>query len=229
MSKIDEHPHNGHRQRLKNKVRDFGLKVLAEHEILELLLTYTIPRKDTNELAHTLLNKYKTLSGVIDADKNSLKTVLGVGEETTLFFTLLKDFFEIYKDKKCVEKLCKINTIRDAVKYFKQHFLVGDKEFTHFVCLNSKGYIIHSFGYNGENDCNVDFDINKFVAEINNKNIASVIMFHTHPGGEVNPSEADLNSTERIKSICNCLGVSLYDHLIFNESSYFSMRTEQIL
>lgn len=229
MANEEKHSHYGHRQRLKNKVREYGLKVLADHEILELLLTYTIPRKDTNALAHTLLNKYKTLSGVLDADRSSLIKIIGVGEETALFFKVIKNLMPIYKDNKGGKKQNKITSTFDAIKYFRQHFYVKDTEFSHCICLNSKGIIIHTFDFEGENDNHINLDINDFVTEINNKNISSIILFHTHPKGDAKPSDEDLETTQRLKSVCECLSISLYDHIIFNEQTYYSMHQEHIL
>ena len=100
MTKKIEHSHVGHRQRLKDKVRKTDLKSLSEHEIIELLLTYTIPQKDTNELAHTILSTFRTISNSIDADYEDLLKIKGIGEETALFFKVLSNLMGIYKDSK---------------------------------------------------------------------------------------------------------------------------------
>lgn len=229
MKKEQNHPHYGHRQRLKDKVRNHGLKVLADHEILELLLTYTIPRRDTNELAHRLLEKYKTLSAVVDADRKSLVKIIGLGEESSLFLNILGQFCSIYKTSKIKEKVTKILSTADGVKYFRQNFYVSEREFMHVVCLNAQGTIVGSVDVNGVSDSEVSMHINDIIAELNNKNTKSIIMFHTHPKGSVNPSAADFETTNRINEICRVMGISLYDHIIFNETKAYSFRSEKIL
>ena len=87
-----DNPHKNHRSRLKNKVRKYGLECLEAHEVLELLLTYTIPRKDTNPIGHDLLDCFGTFSNVIDADYFDLLKVKGIGEESALFFNILAQF-----------------------------------------------------------------------------------------------------------------------------------------
>ena len=100
MSQELKHNHAGHRQRLKDKVRKTRLTTLAEHEIIELLLTYTIPRKDTNPIAHELLKTFSSIDRVIDANVRDLQKVNGVGEETALFFKILSQLFGVYRQSK---------------------------------------------------------------------------------------------------------------------------------
>ena len=93
-------PHVGHRQRLKDKVRKADLEILSSHEILELLLTYTIPYKDTNALAHELLQTFCSLDRCIDAHYFDLQKIKGIGEETALFFKVLSNLIDVYKKSK---------------------------------------------------------------------------------------------------------------------------------
>ena len=92
--------HGGHRQRLKDKVRQNGLTSLSLHEVLELILTYTIPQKDTNQLAHELIDTYGGFSKVLEADYYDLMKNKGVGEETALFLSMLPRLFDIFKEDK---------------------------------------------------------------------------------------------------------------------------------
>ena len=120
-------------ERLKEKVRTGGLKSFSEHEVLEYILTYCIPRKDTNELAHKLINHFDGLSGVLDANIDMLKKVDGVGEETALFLSSLPQLFDSYKISKSAKTTYKLSTTGDCVKYFRAKYEIKSKE--HFYCI----------------------------------------------------------------------------------------------
>lgn len=126
--------HAGHRQRLKSKVKEHGLKVLSDHEIVELLLTYTIPYKDTNPLGHYLLDVYGSIDKIVDADFSDLTKINGVGNETALFLNILSQFADIYKDRK--GKVTRLKSSFDGINYFRTHYQVKSNEYFYIFCLN---------------------------------------------------------------------------------------------
>ena len=81
--------HDGHRQRLKNRFREEGLDHFDEHQVLELLLFYCIPRIDTNELAHRLLERFGSLANVLEAKAEELEKVPGIGSNAATFLNLV--------------------------------------------------------------------------------------------------------------------------------------------
>lgn len=222
MKKTYEHHHEGHRQRLKDKVREFGIKALDKHEVLELLLTYTIPMKDTNRLAHELIAKYKSLSNVLEADYYDLKQNKGVGEETALFLSMLPDVFDVFKQDKAESRVYYLNSPRDCIEYFRSNYEVRSHEYLLIVCLNSQGRIIKNIKVPGNSDSNISFDINGLTQQMNDRNVSGVVLFHTHPNGRVAPSEEDISTTFRTFEICHALKISLLDHLIVNDDEYYS-------
>ncbi|UWG97971.1 hypothetical protein LPY66_03955 [Dehalobacter sp. DCM] len=88
--------HEGRRIRLKRRFLEEGLDSFEDHQILELLLFYAIPCKDTNELAHVLIEKYGSLSKVFDADPNELTTTPGLGENSAVLLSLMPSLARIY-------------------------------------------------------------------------------------------------------------------------------------
>ena len=135
--------HSGHRQRLKNRVKKYGLNSLEEHEVLELMLMYAIPRKNTNHIAHELLNKFGSLSAVIDADINQLKLINGLGEESSFFLTVLRDFLHMYlENKKQTENIIFKNN-QNVINYFRSHFLIKPNETFIGFCLSNKGKLLN--------------------------------------------------------------------------------------
>ena len=103
MNKPKESSHKNHRSRLKTKVKNHGLECLAYHEVLELLLTYTIPRKDTNPTAHKLIEYFGSFSNVLDANYHDLLKVDGVGPESALFLNFLSQLMEMYNKTKTLK------------------------------------------------------------------------------------------------------------------------------
>ena len=113
-----KNPHTGHRQRMKDKARAIGIGAWPHHEVLELLLTYAIPQKDVNPLAHELIDKFGSLAGVLDVGWEQLSKIKGLGKEASLFLSLLPDIFNKYKASKDIGSVA-LDTTSKCVKYFK--------------------------------------------------------------------------------------------------------------
>ena len=216
--------HSGHRQRLKNKVKKFGIAALAEHEILELLLTYCIPRKDTNGLAHDLLDRFGTISNIIDANTNQLKLVNGVGEETAIFLKFLNQFIDLYLENKNTHKELLLTNTAQTIMYFRNNFQIKGNEFLLVLCLSKQGKLLNRFYVEGKDETEITISVEDISRYVMPDNVKQVIIIHTHPNGIISPSEHDINVTERINNICAIFGADLKDHYIINENSYFSFR-----
>ena len=220
----EKHNHSGHRQRIKNRVKKYGIKSLEPHEMLEVLLTYSIPRKDTNSLAHNLLQNFGTLAKVVDAEPSQLKLFNGVGDETILFLNILRDFVDVYLESKKDTKIVKLDTTRKCIDYFKEHFQIKNTESFCIFCLTKTGVFSHHFILEGESDKEVEFTIKALVENISSDKIKKAVVIHTHPNGDVTPSGADFATTDRIYSVCTVMGVELVDHIILNEKTFFSFK-----
>lgn len=215
--------HSGHRKRLREKVKNNGLKALSEHEIVELLLNYAIPRQNTNPLAHELINNFGSLSKVIDADYYDLLKVKGMGEESVLFINIISSLIKEYKKSKASEENIIIRNTLDGVNYFRKVFNVEIKEVLHVICLSKLGKIVSAFNFDGASDTEIKFDFKMFIDKINRDNVHSIMMFHTHPAGKVEPSVSDLQTTQRCVYICYMLGINFLDHLILSDTEHCSM------
>jgi len=220
----ETHSHSGHRQRIKNRVRKYGLKSLEPHEMLEVLLTYSIPRKDTNSIAHSLLEDFKTISKVVDAETSQLKTINGVGDETILFFNILRDFVDVYLDNKKDEKIIKLDTAIKCVEYFRKHFQFKNNECLYVFCLSKTGTYCHHFVLEGESEDEIEFTFKTLIENIASDKVRKIVIIHTHPKGDISPSLADIQTTERIYSVCMVMGVELADHIIVNETNHLSFK-----
>lgn len=221
--------HKGHRQRLKNKVRTSGLNILPTHEALELLLTYTIPQKDTNELAHHLLDTFGSFANILDTPYEDLVEVNGIGEETALFLSTLPKYFEMYKASKVDDTLPKLDNTGKCVEYFNSNFNINAKENLYIFCLNKACKLIKTISISGKNDCEIDLSAQSIIKQISNVNSSAVVMVHTHPHGDITPSEEDIRTTQNLIYICSLLDIKFYDHIIINETSYYSFGCEDLI
>ena len=217
------HLHGGHRQRLKDKVRSFGLSALSEHEVLELVLTYSIPYRDTNELAHRLIDRFGSIAGVLDSDRKLLKQVAGVGEETALFLSILPQLFAIYKLGKGASKVSYLRNVRNCIDYFRQNFEISAKEVFYIICLDRTYKVIDKHILDSENITKITIDIKRLTEILINPSVSSLVLFHTHPNGTPNPSIDDLETTQAIFNLCEMLNVGFCDHIIFNETDSYSL------
>ena len=220
--------HKDHRKRLKNKMRKFGAEVFENHEFLELLLTYTIPRKDTNPIGHALLEHFGSFHEVIDADYHDLQKVKGIGPESATFINILSALVEFYNKSKANEKANYITNTQIGVQFFRDNFSIKSNEFMVLVCLNKNKKVIKTNVYKGHSPNEIAFDLKQILNKITDIGVSSVILFHTHPSGDVLPSEQDIATTQNILNLCLLNGVDFEDHIILNEAEHYSFSKNKI-
>lgn len=213
-------------QEIKKEVKKYGVKSLTVHEILELLLSYTISRKDTKQLAHMLIEKFGGFSQVLDAPISELKKLTGVGDKTAVFLHMLPDIFEVYKQERICYSNIYLKTTRQCVDYFRSNFEIGGQEYMYVVCLNKTCKVVNKFEVKGVDDCTVNVDLKEFAEQISLNSVASIVIFHTHPNGEATPSEQDIATTQSILNMCAMLRIGICDHIILNESTHYSFGRE---
>ena len=221
--------HAGHRKRLKEKAKDFGFKTFQDHEVLEMLLTYTIPRKNTNPIAHTLLQEFGNISNVIDANYLELTKVDGVGKETALFLNCISNVVERYQHTRQKRLAEFIRNVHDLVVFFRKHFIVKNYEECFLICTNKNNKVVKTHKIEGDDQNKVEFTTKELASHIVPDEVAFVAVVHTHPNGECKPSFDDVNSTKTILNTCMNLGIGIIDHLIINENSHYSFRTSGAL
>ena len=221
--------HKNHRKRLKSKVKDYGLGCLAYHEVLEFLLTYTIPRKDTNPIGHNLLENFGSFCDVIDADYYDLLKVDGVGPESALFISTLADVMEIYNKSKQERKAQTLNGPGACAKFFRMFYPIKSTEDMLVVGLSANKKVVKICKQKGYNDVSVSVNFKNIINQMSVKNVNSIVLFHTHPHGNVEPSEQDIIATQSILNMCLTNGIDFDDHLILNETQYYSFRQDGMI
>lgn len=217
-----KNPHDGHRKRMREKLlKDNNLKTYADHNILEMLLFYAIPRADTNELAHRLIDNFGSFSAVFDADISQLTEVTGVGESTALFLKMIPTVMQrYYEDKIACPK--RITCIKDAVTFLRTKFINECKESIYLLCLNNDGKIL-KFSLVGTGNVDISFaDTRLIMQEMLLCKATTAIIAHNHPSGICAPSTADINTTKMISNLLSGINANLIDHIIIAGNDYFS-------
>lgn len=213
--------HEGHRNRLKMRVLKEGLDSFESHQVLELLLFYSIPRKDTNELAHELLNKYGSLSGVFDADPKELSNTPGVGESTAFLLSLIPQLARRYSNDKWGDKP-EISSSTKAGQYAVTLFSGRIYEAFYIICLDAQNRVNYSELVH-EGTINEAPVYPRLLVQAALRHKAnSVILAHNHPGGSLNPSRADIEATNTIRTALEAISIKVIDHIIVCGEKYYS-------
>ena len=232
---MNEKDNQGHRERIKEKFLKNGIDGFAEYEILELLLTYCIPRKDTKPIAKELLNKFKSLDNVFKADFDKLSAIDGLGKNSIAFLKLIGDLPSIiYKDelknKKLVDKeTLKISNKDILLKYLRNKIGYEEIEKFYVLYLSSSNEVIE-FEENsvGTLDRSSVYP-REIYKKIINLNAKSVILAHNHPSDNITPSKCDIELTNEIAKGLKNFGALLIEHIIITKNSYFSFLEEGLI
>jgi len=131
-----ENIHKGHRQRIRQKFMKTGFTAFADHEKLELLLFYAIPMKDTNPIAHNLLNRFKSIGGVFDATYEQLMEVDGISESTAVFLKLVPEMAKEYMLSENIH-VC-MDSTEAVCNFFSTQFIGDVNEKIKIACVDDR-------------------------------------------------------------------------------------------
>lgn len=214
--------HNGHRSDLRKRFMEKGLDSFADHEVLEFLLTFAITRKDTNPIAHALIDKYGSVHAALDVPYKDLLKIDGIGENSATLIKLIPQLMRRYEISK-TGATRKLESWEAAGEYLKPRFLGCVHEHVIVVCLDSKQQVIHS-DVVAEGTVNLaSLQVRQVVSLALVHNATSVILAHNHPSGVARPSQEDRICTLKIRTALESVGVTLTDHIIVAEGDYISM------
>ena len=215
--------HEGHRDRMRERFFSHGLETFNEIEALELLLYYAVPRKDTNPLAHALLDRFGSLDYVLSATEEELCEVPGISKRAAALLMMVPQMArlsEINRSNRIVE----ITNSKDAINYLIPYFRYNRDEMIVLLCLDSQKRISHTeILYRGIVN-SVNFDVRKLVEVSLKRKAVSIIVAHNHPDGPARPSREDDTATQQIFNALRAVGIDLYDHVIISGDDYASYR-----
>lgn len=220
--------HSGHREKMRTRFLGSGLDSFAEHEALELLLFYAIPRRDTNPTAHALMDRFGTLANVFSASVDDLQSVEGIGESAAILIRLVS----LLHQKAAMpsgRRPVIISSTEAAGKYLLHHFASEHSEAAYELCLDRKGKLLACKRLGSGSDISVNLDIRQLVENAIRSSASAVVLAHNHPSGVALPSPSDYAATERIKTALDALGIDLADHIIVADGDFVSLRESGFL
>lgn len=220
--------HDGHRDRMRERIRRSGLASLQDHEILEYVLYAFVPRKDTNEIAHSLIDKFGSISGVLNADEKRLAEVNGMTANAALFIASLSEIFRRY-----IQDLGRTkDTLKgkgEIRKYLGAKLYGLREEELYVVALDARDGVIDARNIaNGSADA-VELNVRKVVDFALRNKASGIIIAHNHPSGNPTPSQRDVDITQETYSTLSALGIGLLDHFIFSGASFYSFEEKGLL
>lgn len=211
--------HAGHRERLRERAARTGLNDFADHEILELLLTYAIPRADVNERAHALIDRFGSLAGALDALPEELCEVEGIGPGAAQLLTLLPGVFRHYclnkaEPGKPLDTLAKVgeylHALYTGIPFERVYLLLLDNGLRLMDCIHLA---------DGSVNCS-SVTVRSVAEKALIKHAAAVVLAHNHPRGMAIPSGADIEVTQAVENALEAVGVPFLEHVIVTENSY---------
>ena len=218
-----KNPHNGHRKRVKEEFLKNGLDNLPAHRVLEILLFYAIPQKDTNELAHRLEDRFGSLARVLDAPYEELLTVNGVGDNTAVLLRLISSMARrYYLDKASAAPLK--DPMQAIGEWLKAWYVGRTEEVLILISLDNNLSILHVDEIKTGVADDVQIQFRDLARKALGFNATNAILAHNHPGGMAHPSRADRETTRTLHRRFQEVGINLLDHFIVAGDEYVSMR-----
>lgn len=214
--------HKGHRERMLNRFMQGGAAGLSEHELLEVVLFFSVPRRNTNDIAHNLITEFGSLAGVFDANEKDLTKHPYITKRTVQLFKMIKEASKEYNIQKS-DKRSAMTTLDEVGTYLMTRYAGENEEKVTILCFNSVGKLL-SFVTVSEGDVSsVGISARKIIAEVLKCGATSVVLAHNHPSGIPTPSKADKEATVFVKHALESINVRLQDHIIISSGDYFSM------
>jgi len=219
---------HGHRNRLRTRLTKAGRTAFADHELLELLLTYSIPRKDTKQIAKKLVEQFGSFTAVLDQPKERLLEIEGIGPQTSVFLSAIRASLTRYLEQK-VENARTISKPEDVAEFLRVHLGANQRECLMILCLNDANRLVH-------HDTVIEGTVNRapfYPREVIKTalmhNATGLIMVHNHPSGDPTPSENDHRITNMMDELGKEFNIKFHDHLIVTPRNAFSLKTGKLL
>ena len=214
--------HAGHRERMFLRIEKYGWESLSDHEMIEVMLYFCIPRVNTNGIAHALMEKFGSVKALMDANPKELATVKGIGPKTAFMVKMLPELLRRYLTD-ASEKVYRYDTIGKVGEYLYCKFLGTDHEQLYMMMFNNRLNLIDCVLISeGVINCS-EVMMRKISENIIHSNAALIVLAHNHPQGMAIPSQADRENTELLRNHVENMGVQLLDHLVFADQRYASI------
>ncbi len=220
--------HAGHRSRMKTRFLETEGAGMEDYELLEMLLYYSVVQRDTNPLAHKLMEQFGSLAGVLQAAPEALTEMKGVTESTAVLLKLVLQLMSRYEKSLNDPKMI-MDTTEKLQEYLRPYFLGQRREQIYMLSIDAKGRLLGCDFLGEGNDCAVTLDVRRLTAAALRHRASWVVLAHSHPSGIAMPSQDDITTTRHCQQALAPLGIFLQDHLIFADDECVSMRESGLL
>ena len=221
---LSDNLHKDHRKRMKEQFRQHGAERFNSHQLLELLLFYGIPQKDTNLLAHQLITKFGNLTNVFNASFDDLCRIKGISEHTAILLRLCGQLLpRCYSEK---QERTPLTTQTALVEFLRPHFINQPKEKLVLLCLNNRQEPLDCSVVSQGSLTATEASVREVLERVIRSKATAVVLAHNHPAGHPVPSTEDLAFTKSLSFALKVMEVALVDHLIFSEKEYLSIRQQ---
>ncbi|MBR2636913.1 MAG: DNA repair protein RadC [Oscillospiraceae bacterium] len=223
-----QHNHQGHRRRQKERFRQTGFVGFEPHNILETLLFYSIPQRDTNNIAHELMTRFGSLSAVFDASYEDLLQVKGISENSATLIKMIPQLANAYLNDRNAT-----GTVMDSVEkvgaFLLNKYVGVTNERIYLLCLDSKLKLINCTVM-GEGSINkVNFSPRRIIEKAIQSSASAIVLAHNHPNGTALPSDADILMTRQLYEMARIMEIDLQDHIIVAGDDFVSLAQTGIL
>lgn len=213
--------HGGHRERMRKRFLEHGLDNFSDHEVLELLLYYAIPRGDVNPIAHELLQEFGSLAAVLEADPLELQKVSGVGERAAQLIHLMPPLFRRYRLSESNKGV--FDTTEKVGHYLVNYYIGHVNELLTVILLDNSCRMLSVQALAEGDPHSVRINYRTLMNAVLRHNAVSVILAHNHPGGNCVPSREDFIETRMVRDFLQKVGVKLVDHIIVAGTEWTSV------
>lgn len=215
--------HDGHRERMRKEIMKNGLdETTPPHKALEFLLFYCISRKDTNPIAHELINRFGSLSGVMDAPIEEIVKIYGMSERSALLIKSIMPIARIYLNEKA-DELPTFTGLDELGEYAVKQYIGITTERAGIISLDGKGKLL-GFDFLFEGDISsVGLSFRDIIGRLISRNAVAAALVHNHPSGIAIPSHKDSVITEKLARTLKDIGIYLVDHIIVGSADFVSM------
>lgn len=220
----------GHRKRAREKFEACKGVGTADYELLELLLFYTIPRRDVKPVAKELLRRFGSLAEVLYAPRDELASVDFVGKNTIHLFNLIVETnIRICKEKLCESDMPILANMDALIDYCRASLAYREVEELHILYLDAAFHLKGSETISRGSLTGVRISIEEIIRKTKEKRVPNIILVHNHPSGFTKPSTHDIEITKELFVACRYMNIALQEHLIVSPFEYFSFRSEGYL
>ena len=222
--KKEKNIHEGHRKRLRENIEKIGIVNVQPLNALELLLTFSIPRADTNPTSHNLLNEFQSFTSVFEAPMQAIESVFGAGPKTAELIKCVFGIIQIYNREKAI-KQPKVANVFDLGFYLKNVIPYSKNEQLAILILNKNLEVKTYKVFGGYSDSEILFDTSELGTYLLKNEAKYCVIAHTHPSGIATPSEIDnFVLYERILPFVKSLSISIVDSCIITDDSFYSYK-----